>query len=181
MEHYEKTIGSEMIYRGRVVTLRKDIAQLEDGREATREVIEHPGGVCVVAVDENDNLLLVRQFRYPMGQALLELPAGKLEYGEDPFECGKRELEEETGCTAAVYHPLGQLFPTPAYDCEVIHIYYAKELSKTNQHLDDGEFLTVESVPFEKVVDMVLANEIRDAKTQIGVLKAKLLRDRGEI
>lgn len=107
MKLFEKTISTELIYAGKVVTLRRDVAELEDGTHADREVIEHPGGVCVVAVDKADNLLLVRQFRYPMAKALLELPAGKLEYGEDPFACGKRELEEETGHIANFYVPLG--------------------------------------------------------------------------
>lgn len=181
MKLFEKTISTELIYTGKVVTLRRDIAELEDGTHATREVIEHPGGVCVVAVDETDNLLMVRQFRYPMAKALLELPAGKLEYGEDPFACGKRELEEETGHMANFYVPLGQMLPTPAYDSEVIHIYYAKNLSKTVQNLDEGEFLAVERMPFETAVDKVLSGEICDAKTQIGILKAKLLRDRGTL
>lgn len=179
MKLTETTTGTEPIYSGRIITLRRDTVELENGNTALREVIEHPGGVAVLPVDEHDNILMVRQFRYPFGTQLLEIPAGKLEYGEDAFLCGQRELEEETGCTAAFYHPLGQLLPTPAYDNEVIHLYYAKDLTKTKQHLDSDEFLTVEAIPFETVVSMVLANEIRDAKTQIAVLKAKLLRESG--
>lgn len=181
MELFEKTIGTEPIFKGRVVNLRRDTVELENGSITTREVIEHPGGVAVAALDDAGNLLMVRQFRYPFAERLLELPAGKLEYGEDAFACGKRELEEETGHTAALYKSLGQLLPTPAYDSEVIHLFFAKELTTTQQHLDDGEFLAVERLPFDTVVEMILRNEIRDAKTQIAVLKLKLLLDSGAL
>jgi len=176
----EETIFSEPIFKGRVVELSRDTVLLEDGRQTTREVIHHPGGVCVAAFDAQDNLLMVRQFRYPYKAQLLELPAGKREPGEDPAECGRRELEEETGARAEVFRPLGRLYPTPAYVDEIIYMYYAKKLSYTQQNLDEGEFLTVERVPFPQAVEMVLAGEILDAKTQIAVLKLSQLRARGE-
>jgi len=179
MKLFEKPLSTDQLFKGRVITLRRDMVELENGSVTSREVIEHPGGVAIAAVDDNDNLLMVRQFRYPFAAALLEIPAGKLEYGEDAFACGKRELEEETCHVAGFYHPLGQLLPTPAYDNEIIHLYFAKNLTETHQHLDADEFLAVEKIPFEKVVDMNLKNEIRDAKTQIAVLKIKLLRDQG--
>jgi len=178
MKLFEKPLSTEQLFKGRVITLRKDMVELENGNVTSREVIEHPGGVAVAAIDDGGNLLMVRQFRYPFAQALLEIPAGKLEYGEDAFACGKRELEEETGYVAETYCSLGQLLPTPAYDNEIIHLYFAKNLSKTKQHLDADEFLSVEKIPFEKAVEMVLNNEIRDAKTQIAILKTKLFRER---
>ena len=179
MDFTEKVTDTEIIYSGRVVRLRRDSVLLPDGQPGKREVIEHPGGVAVVALDEDDRLLMVSQYRHPMACELLELPAGKLEYGEDPAACGLRELEEETGCTASDYRSLGQLLPTPAYDNEVIHLFFARGLTETKQNLDAGEFLTVRRVPFPQALEQVLNNEIRDAKTQVGIMKAALLRERG--
>ena len=181
MRLYEETLSTTPIYDGKIISLRRDTARLENGREVAREVISHPGGVCIVAVDEEDRLLLVRQFRYPFSRVLTELPAGKLNYGEDPLRCGQRELEEETGCTADRFVSLGQFLPTPAYCEEVTHIYYASGLHTTHQHLDPDEFLDVERIPFEEAVRQVLAGELADGKTQIGILKAKLLRDSGQL
>lgn len=181
MIHQETMLESETVYHGKILNLRRDTVRLENGNTALREVIEHSGGVAVAALDENDNLYMVRQFRYPTGQVLLELPAGKLEKGEDPAACGMRELGEECGCTAQVFKPLAKLIPTCAYDTEVIHLFYAKELSSVGQHLDPDEFLTVEKIPFDQAVELVLNGEILDAKTQIGILKFKALRDAGRI
>jgi len=119
---------------------------------------------------------MVKQFRYPMQQVTLEIPAGKLEAGEDPANCGRRELREEAGRTCGKYTPLGKLFPTPAYDTEVIHMYLAQELSAPEaQDLDDGEFLDVTELPLEQAVQMVMDGEIPDAKTQIALLKTYVL------
>lgn len=181
MDFTEKVTGTEELYRGRIITLRRDSVTLPNGAPALREVIEHPGGVAIVALAEDGSLLMVSQYRHPFAGELLELPAGKLEYGEDPFTCGQRELEEETGHTAAEYRPLGQLLPSPAYDNEIIHLYLARGLTKTVQRLDEDEFLSVRRVPFEHAVELVLSGEIRDAKTQIGILKAALLGARGEL
>ena len=177
---YEETISSEMIYKGKVVNLRRDKARLQNGSEVTREVVEHPGGVAVAAF-VGDDLLMVRQFRYAPKKVLLEIPAGKLNYGEDPLHCGRRELEEETGYQADEFISLGKMLPTCAYDEEVIHMYLARGLHTTHQHLDEDEFLDVEPIPFQKLVDMVLANEIEDGKTQIMILKLKLLKDMGKL
>lgn len=179
MPHFEKKIDSLTLYEGRIITLKRDTVELENGALATREVIEHPGGVAVLAVDENDCILFVSQFRYPFGEVLLELPAGKLEKGEDPAACGKRELSEECGCTAEHFSALAQMYPTCAYDNEIIHLFYASGLHETQQALDEGEFLTVERIPVEKAVQMVLEGKIPDAKTQLGILKYKALRDVG--
>lgn len=175
MKLFEKTLAKNYIHNGKIINLRVDEVELENGKHTIREVVEHHGGVCVAALDENGLLLMVKQFRYPYGEVLLEIPAGKLEKGEDPKECGKRELEEETGYTAEKLTDLGKLYPTPAYVDEVIHMYYAEKLSKTAQHLDADEFLSVERIPLEQAVKMVLNGEIRDAKTQVVVLKLKEL------
>ena len=173
----EQTLTQEIKYKGRILNLRVDKVKLENENEAWREVIEHSGGVCVVAFDHNDALLMVRQFRYPFHEITWEIPAGKINYGEDPKECGARELTEETGYTAKTLESLGILYPTPAYDSEIIHIYYAKDLNFTQQNLDADEFLSVERVPFEKAVEMVMNGEIKDAKTQIAILKIYAMRN----
>lgn len=177
MHLFEKTIASERLYEGRILSLRRDTVELENGKSATREVVEHSGGVCVVPLTENGDILLVRQFRYPFGETLLEVPAGKLNPGEDPFTCGKRELLEETGAVPVEYESMGVLYPTTAYLTEKIYMYVARGLTFEQQELDDDEFLDVVRMPFEKALAMVLSNEIRDSKTQIAIMKAKLLFD----
>ena len=173
---------SEYIYKGKIINLRRDEALLPNGRTAAREVIEHPGGVCVVPVGEDGSITFVRQFRYPYSEELLEIPAGKRDKsGEEPLECGKRELKEETGAEAEKFIPLGKLYPSPGYCGEIIWMFAAAGLKYGEQHPDDDEFLSVEKIPLEKAVEMILAGEITDAKTQAAVLKLKLLKDRGKI
>ena len=171
MDFTEKPLKQDYLYRGKIVNLRVDNAELPDGTTALREVIEHPGGVCVAALTEKEELLFVEQFRYPYMETVLELPAGKLEYGEDPFEAGKRELLEETGAAAKNYRDLGKLYPTPGYCGEIIHMYLAENLTFSEQHLDEDEFLEVRRIPLAEAFQMVMRNEIRDSKTQVGILK----------
>ena len=171
MDLTEKPIKQDYIYKGKIVNLRVDDALLPNGTTAKREIVEHPGGVCVAALTENDELLFVEQFRYPYFELVLELPAGKLEYGEDPFEAGKRELKEETGATAEKYEDLGKLYPTPGYCGEIIHMYLARGLNFGEQNLDSDEFLEVKKIPLKKAFEMVMNNEIRDSKTQVGIVK----------
>lgn len=171
MSHHEETLESQPIYDGRILKLKRDTVRLENGSEASREVIIHSGGVCVAAIDDEENLLMVKQFRYPFCEELLELPAGKREAGEDPQICGIRELEEETGYQAETFEKIGELYPTPAYCTEIIHMYFATHLKLSKQHLDDDEFLTVVRIPFDQAVNMVITGEIKDAKTQIAILK----------
>ncbi|MBR4869141.1 MAG: NUDIX hydrolase [Clostridia bacterium] len=169
----EIKISRREIHRGRILNLYEDTVRLSDGSTALREMIEHYGGSCVAALNEKGELLMVRQYRYGAGKELWELPAGKLEKGEDPVVCAARELAEETGYKATALHFLGCLHPVPAYCQEVIYMYYATELIPDRQHLDEGEFLEVATIPFEKAVQMVLNGEITDAKTVVAILKLK--------
>ncbi len=171
----EKTIDSRLKFKGCILELYQDTALLENGKTALRDVIRHPGGVCVVALNEKNEAYFVKQFRYPHKKVLLEIPAGKLEWGENPLECGMRELREEAGFIADEFISLGCLYPTPAYDTEVIYMYLAKGLHKSEQNLDDDEFLDVLTIPLDEAVKMVMNNEIEDAKTQLAILKAALL------
>ena len=178
----EKQLSAEYMYKGRIINLRRDKALLPNGEEALREVIEHPGGVCVAALTDEGEVLFVRQFRYPYMEQTLEIPAGKRDRSdEDPLECGKRELREETGATAQNFISLGELYPTPGYCGEIIWMYAASGLEFGDCDPDDDEFLAVERYPLEKAVEMILSGEIKDAKTQAAVLKLKLLHDMGKI
>lgn len=170
----EKTDGKE-IFSGHIFNVHVDRVKIADGSIRPREVVEHHGGVCVVPVDENGNVYMVRQYRYAVGQALLEIPAGKLEKGENPLEGVKRELMEETGCTASSWTDLGVMYPTPGYCSERLYVYLARGLEKGRQHLDDGEILEVESIPLDRLVKMIMAGEICDGKTVFGILKAYYL------
>ncbi len=181
MKLTEKTIGSKTVFDGRILHVFNDDVQLPDGSTAEREVVRHPGGVCVAALDPDNALLFVRQFRYPYSEEVLELPAGKLEKGSTPLENGKRELLEETGAEGYSYISLGQVYPSPGYTDEIIHLY-ACRIGKIGESCpDEDEFLDVEKIPLDKAVEMVLNNLIPDAKTQIAVLKTALLIKSGKI
>ena len=178
MNFEEKTLSHTYPYKGRIINLRKDTVSLQDGKEAVREVVEHNGGVCVAALTDEGEVLLVEQFRYPYKKMLLEIPAGKLEKGEEPEKCGRRELAEETGAQAEQFISLGQLYPSPGYCAEIIYMYAAAGLCFGEQHLDEDEFLSVKRIKLEDAVNMVLDNRIEDAKTQAALLKLYLLQDR---
>lgn len=169
----EKTLSSQRIYDGQILSLRVDRILLENGQQAVREVIDHQGAAGIVAFDEDGKLLMVRQYRYPVEQELLELPAGKIDPGETPLQCAARELEEETGYKAQKLIALGRVYPAAAYDVELVHLFYAEGLTPAQQKLDEDEFLSVEHVDFDEAVRMVLEDEILDSKTQIGILKIK--------
>lgn len=181
MEHTEKTLSVQEIFSGHVVRLTLDKVELENGRSATREVVHHRGGACIAALTEKDELYLVRQYRYALGQELWELPAGKLEEGEDPFEAAKRELEEECGLKADQYIDLHPFYPTVGYCSEVIYTWLARGLHPVPMHLDEDEFLTPTKMPLEEVCRMVLDGEIRDGKTVAAVLKIKALKEAGRL
>ena len=175
MELKEKTISSEEIFSGRILHIRRDTVELPGGGRSFREVVDHPGGVCVLALDDENRVLLVRQFRYPYEKVLTELPAGKLEIGEDPEQAALRELREETGAVPGTFQSLGELYPSPGYCGEIIRMYLARELTFGEAALDEGEFLNVERMDFARLVELVLSGEIRDAKTIAAALKTKLL------
>lgn len=171
----EKQISTKRIYDGKIVNLRVDTVLLPNGREALREVIEHGGAVCVVPVMPDGTVYLVRQYRYPFAEAVLEIPAGKLDAGEQPVDAANRELEEEIGMKASELIYMGEFRPSVAYDMEVIHMYLARGLVKTHQHLDEDEFLNIETYPLDQIHSMILDNQLTDGKTIAAVLKAKAL------
>lgn len=181
MELTEKTLSSKTVFDGRILHITLDEVELPNGRQSKREVVNHPGGVAVAALDEENNLLFVRQFRYPYKEVVLELPAGKLEKGSTPLENGKRELLEETGAEGYSYISLGQLYPSPGYTSEIIHLYACRVKSVGESRPDDGEFLNVEKIPLDKALEMVLNNMIPDSKTQVAVLKTALLLQSNKI
>ena len=167
----ETQLSSEKIYDGVILHVRKDKVLLQNGKEAVREVLDHNGAAAVVAFDDEGKLLMVKQYRYPMGEYLLEIPAGKIDEGETPEQCAARELVEETGFRAGKLTSLGVMYPAAAYTREAVYIYYGEQLTAEKQNLDEDEFLTVEHIEFGEALRMVMAGEIRDAKTQIAILK----------
>lgn len=181
MSHFEKRLDGKTVFEGRVFSVEVDRVELENGKQSAREVVRHHGGACVAALDSEDRLYLVRQFRYAYGQELWELPAGKLEPNEDPFAAAKRELEEEVGLVADRYVDLGPLYPTVGYCDEVLYTWAATGLHATAQHLDEDEFLTVEAVPLQTAQEMVLDGRIKDAKTVAAILKIDALRRAGKL
>lgn len=178
MPHTETTLSSEEIFNGRVIRVTYDKVLLENGNTSTREVVHHHGGACILPVDENQNITLVRQYRYALGEEMWELPAGKLEKGEDPFEAAKRELAEECGLTADHFENLGVVYPTVGYDSEKIYLWAATGLHNVSQHLDEDEFLDVVKMPLDEALRLVLDGTIKDSKTQIGILKYAMLRNK---
>lgn len=176
MELNEKKLTSELIFDGKVVHLYKDTVELPNGNEAVREVIRHIGAVGVVPITDEGEVILVKQFRYPFDEVLTEIPAGKLDSkDEDVIEAARRELREETGVTAEKLTFIGDLIPSCAILDEVIHLYVAEGLSYGDCDPDDDEFLNVVKVPLSEALLDVLNGKIRDAKTQVGILKAALL------
>lgn len=181
MELSEKTLSSKSVYDGKILHITLDEIELPDGRHSKREVVNHQGGVAVVALDENNEVLFVKQFRYPYKEVVLELPAGKLEKGMSPLDNGRRELFEETGAVGYSYISLGQVYPSPGYTSEIIHLYACKIESLGESQLDEGEFLNVEKIPLDTAVEMVLNNQIPDAKSQIAIMKTAMLLSSGKI
>ncbi len=167
----EATAKSEYIYKGRIINLRNDVVTLPNGKPAPRELVEHRGGVAVLAVDQNGFVPVVRQFRYPLGKHLWEIPAGKLEVGEKPDEAILRELREEAGLVAGKVTSLGMFYPTCGYSNEIIRLYLATDLSYVGAKPDDDEFLEIKYVKIEDLYQKCLSGEIEDGKTLVAVLK----------
>jgi ADP-ribose pyrophosphatase len=169
----EHTLDSEPVFDGKLLHVLRDRVRLPDGQEAIREHILHPGAVMIIPLLENGNLVMERQYRYPLHRVFLELPAGKIDAGEDPLHTAKRELLEETGYAATEWHYLGCTHPVISYSSEQIDIYLARGLSMQQQKLDSGEFLEVIEVPLAAAIDMIKSGEITDAKTVIGLFWAE--------
>ncbi len=167
--------SSRTIFEGKIIKGTLDQARLPDGNLASREVVYHPGGVAVLALDEDKNVYLVKQFRYPIQKLLLELPAGKLDHGseEDVLLGAQRELSEETGLEAAEWTYLGYTLASPGFCDEALHMYLARGLTRAKQHLDEDEFLDVVIMPFDKLVEQVMDGTITDGKTVSATLKVK--------
>ncbi len=181
MELTEKKLKSKTVFDGKILKITVDEVELPNGHRSDREVVGHPGGVCVAAIDEDNCLYFVKQYRYPYREVVTELPAGKLEKGQTPLENGRRELKEEVGAEGYSFISLGQLYPSPGYTQEIIHLYACRVKSLGSQQPDEDEFLNVEKIPLEKAVEMVLNNQLPDAKTQTAVLKLDMLLKSGKI
>ncbi|MBP5180210.1 MAG: NUDIX hydrolase [Clostridiales bacterium] len=168
----ETTEESDVIFHGRVFDTIVKKVRLADGREARREIVVHNGGACVLPVDDDLNCYMVRQFRSPFEKILLEVPAGKIEKGEDPRVCAIRELHEETGFEASELIEFGGMSVSPGYDSEIVYLYMARGLKQIGQRLDEGEFLNVEKIPLATLLEMAEKGEIIDSKTQLCIYKA---------
>jgi len=166
----EKVIEARTAFQGRLLSLRVDKVELANGIISTREVVIHRGAVAILPILPSGEVLLVRQFRLPAGKVLLEIPAGTLSVGEEPLECAKRELREETGYYAGKWRKLASLFLAPGYSTEYIHIFLAEELSPGEAELDEDEIISLVEMPFEKALEMAINNEIEDAKTACALL-----------
>lgn len=167
----EEIIRSEYLYRGHILKLRLDQCRLDNNKIAQREIVEHHGAVAIVALDNANNALMVRQFRSGAGRELLEIPAGTLEEGEDPMICATRELKEETGYHALQWEPLGFFYTTPGFCTEKIHLYIARQLTPGTAQPDADELVQTELVPWDQLIEQIHRGEILDGKTIIGLLR----------
>ena len=171
MDMTEKTVASREVFSGRVMRVFLDEVELPDGRHAAREILRHNGGVCCAVLNSRDEIAFVRQYRYVYGRVVTELPAGKLEPGEAPDDAVKREVREETGAEGTEWRSMGELYPTPGYCGEIIHLYACRLAEMGETQPDDDEFLETLWVPFDEAVQMVMRGELPDSKTQVLILK----------
>lgn len=168
-----ETIESETVFNGKIIDVKVDTISLPDGNTAKREVILRGDATAVVPIDENGNVILVEQYRHPVGDIVLEIPAGMLEEGEDPKVCAIRELEEETSFKAKDLIHITTMYPTVGFCTERLHIYLAKELEQGNFNFDDDEFIEVKKIPLDDAINMIYTGQIIDSKTIIGLLACK--------
>ncbi len=169
----EKTTGVKEVFSGRVIKVRVEDVILPDKKTSTREIIAHPGGAAMILIDDDKNVYMVEQYRIAARKMMLEIPAGKLEYGEDPQKAAEREVVEETGYRANKVTELGRYYATPGYCEEVLSIYMGTDITWEGQKLDEGEFVNIKKYSLDTLYKMVMDNEIEDAKTAIAILKAK--------
>ena len=174
----EIRISSEKIFSGRLINLYLDQVKLPNGKNSTREWIDHPGAVCLIPILADGNLCLIRQFRYGPGEEFIEIPAGKLDEGENPVDCAYRELEEETGFKANKLTFLTNIHPAIGFCNEKMWMYLAEDLEKTEKRLDQDEFLKLLPTPLHTALDWVLSGKITDVKTVIGILWAERILKR---
>lgn len=172
----ETFVRSKRVWSGNAVDFRVDTVRLPNGKLATREFMDHPGAVGVVPLLDRETVVMVRQYRHPVGKVTLELPAGKLDKGERPLSCVRRELAEETGYTARRIAPLINYWPTPAFANEVLHLYVAEGLKAGRMRADEDEFLECVTLPFRKAVELVRQGEIQDSKTIVGLLACAVFK-----
>ena len=161
----EKTIEENMVYDGRVIKVRNDKVEIYNGKEVERELVIHPGGVGIAIENKEGKFYMVEQYRYGQETTMLEFPAGKKEIGEEPLETAKREVVEETGYEGTDFIYLGRIAPTPAYDTEVIDLYYTKEGEYKGQHLDEDEDIELYLLSLDEIIEKIVNGEIQDAKT----------------
>ncbi len=171
-ELIEETLSSETVFHGRVFDTIVKKVRLADGSQSRREIVKHNGGACILPIDEDLNCYMVRQFRAPFERILLEVPAGKIEPGEDPKVCAVRELHEEAGFEAENVYDLGRMVCSPGYDSEIIWLYAATGLKFIGEKPDEGEFLKCEKIPLKELLSMADNGEIEDSKTMLCIYKA---------
>jgi len=180
MNYEEKTVSKEHKYTGNIISVDRLTVTLPNGRKATRDVVNHPGASVIIPLNSNGELYMVKQYRKPIDRVSLELPAGKLDPGEEPPVCAARELKEETGLEAGSIKHIISVHSTPGFCNEVLHMYVATDLKEGEAHADEDEFISTEKIAVNELINMILNHEITDAKTIIGVLLAdKILK--GEI
>ncbi len=172
MNFEEKMLDFDYVYNGKVIDVRRDNVEIATGKKTVREVVEHSGGVVIAAQKSSDTILMVKQYRYPIKETVLELPAGKLEKGEDPFSAAKRELEEETGYKANLWEDLGYINTTPGFCDEKLYLYLARNLEFVGEHPDDGEIIQSFELELQDVFEKIKMGEINDSKTICTLMRA---------
>lgn len=169
----EETVETEMIYNGKVINVKRDKVKIGDDLTSYRELVEHNGGVCILAVNEKREILMVKQYRKPFDEILLELPAGKLEKDEKPEDCAIRELEEETGFKPLKLYHMHTIYPSPGFCNEKLYLYFCNEMVTGKVNPDEDEFVEVETILYEDAVKMIFEGKIKDAKSIVGIFMAK--------
>ena len=180
MTFEEKTLETERIFEGKIINVRRDRVMVMEG-ESFREIVEHNGGAVIAAVKPDGNMIMVRQFRKPAERVMLEVPAGKIDPGEDPEITAARELKEETGYTAGKIRKLTQMYPSVGYSEEILHLYLCTELEAGETAFDENEAIDIEEYPIDTLVDMVMQGEIQDGKSQVAILMVKGLLASGQL
>ena len=171
----ENVVGRETAATGKIISFEKLKVEFPDGRRADRDIVRHPGGCVIIPTDDNNNIYLVKQYRVAFEDDILELPAGKLEKGEDPLICARRELKEETGISAETIRHVTSIYSSPGFCDEVIHIFFAQNIKVEDPEPDEDEFVQTVKIPLGELANMVWRGEVNDAKTVAGVLMAERL------